>query len=162
MGVTASSVCLAAGLGFSIIDATGPVASLLLHVGVLVLLGFLPQDILRRYVEKRVQSGLGAGSHIGHMHTVPGRLSTEVEDVLIQGPTYRLAIPKGRIVLTPGFLFGKGLSFVSIDLDSPRLEITPGSQTSDSAAVNQPVLIHKLTVTLCPLTLPSQRKDARF
>src|SRR3954463_3675201 len=114
---------------------------------VLVLLGFLPQDILRRYVEKRVQSGLGAGSHIGHMHTVPGRLSTEVEDVLIQGPTYRLAIPKGRIVLTPGFLFGKGLSFVSIDLDSPRLEITPGSQTSDSAAVNQPVLIRKLTVT---------------
>ena len=38
VGVTASSVCLAAGLGFSIIDATGPVASLLLHVGVLVLL----------------------------------------------------------------------------------------------------------------------------
>ena len=38
VGVTASSVCLAVGLGLSFIAATGPVASLLLQVGVLVLL----------------------------------------------------------------------------------------------------------------------------
>ena len=74
---------------------------------VLVLLGFLPQDILRRYVEKRLQTGLGAGSSIGRMHTVPGRLSTDVEDLVIQGPTYRLTVPKARVVLEPGFLFGK-------------------------------------------------------
>src|SRR5437764_15494355 len=77
-----------------------------------VLLGFLPQDFLRKYVEKRLQTGLGAGSRIGHMHTVPGRLSTDVEDLVIQGPTYRLSVPKARIVLTPSFLFGKGLSFL--------------------------------------------------
>jgi outer membrane protein assembly factor BamA/autotransporter translocation and assembly factor TamB len=114
---------------------------------VLVLLGFLPQDVLRRYVEKRLQSGLGAGSSIGRMHTVPGRLSTDVEDVVIQGPTYRLTLPKARIVLAPTFLFGKGLSFVSVELDSPRLEITAGADTTDSAAVNQQVLIHSLSVT---------------
>ena len=38
VGVTASSVCLAVGLGLSIIDVTGPVASMLLQLGVLVLL----------------------------------------------------------------------------------------------------------------------------
>ena len=113
---------------------------------VLVLLGFLPQDILRRFVEKRLQTGLGAGSSIGRMHTVPGRLSTDVEDLVIQGPTYRLTVPKARVVLEPGFLFGKGLTFLSVVLDSPRLEITPAT-TGDSAAVNQIVFIRQLTVT---------------
>jgi outer membrane protein assembly factor BamA/autotransporter translocation and assembly factor TamB len=113
---------------------------------VLVLLGFLPQDILRRYVEKRLQTGLGAGSSIGRMHTVPGRLSTDVEDIVIQGPTYRLTVPKARVVLEPGFLFGKALSFLSVVLESPRLEITPAT-TGDSAAVNQTFVIRQLTVT---------------
>src|ERR1700694_3689547 len=113
---------------------------------VLVLLGFLPQDILRRYVERRLQTGLGAGSSIGRMHTVPGRLSTDVEDLVIQGPTYRLTVPKAQVVLEPGFLFGRALSFVSVVLDSPRLEITP-AQTSDSSAVNQAFIIRQLTVT---------------
>ena len=56
----------------------------LLLLIVLVLLGFLPQDILRRYVEKRVQSGLGAGSHIGHMHTAgnPERRDLDEEQEL--------------------------------------------------------------------------------
>ena len=113
---------------------------------VLVLLGFLPQDFLRRFVEKRLQSGLGAGSSIGRMHTVPGRLSTDVEDLVIQGPTYRLTVPKARVVLEPGFLFGKALSFLSVVLESPRLEITPAT-TGDSAALNQSLVIRQLTVT---------------
>ncbi len=113
---------------------------------VLVLLGFLPQDILRRYVEKRLQTGLGAGSSIGRMHTVPGRLSTDVEDLVIQGPTYRLIVPKAQVILEPGFLFGKALSFVSVVLDAPRLEITPAT-TSDSSAVKQAFIIRQLTVT---------------
>jgi uncharacterized membrane protein len=37
-GVTASSVCLAVGLGLSFIDPIGPAASRLLQVGILVLL----------------------------------------------------------------------------------------------------------------------------
>jgi hypothetical protein len=121
-------------------------ALLAIVVIVLVLLGFLPQDILRRYVEKRLQTGLGAGSSIGHMQTVPGRLSTEIQDLVIQGPTYRLTVPRARIVLAPGFLFGEALSFMSVELDSPRLEISP-AQTSDSSAVNQAFVIRQLTVT---------------
>jgi uncharacterized membrane protein len=38
VGVTASSVCLAVGVGLLFVDAAGPVASLLLQVGILVLL----------------------------------------------------------------------------------------------------------------------------
>ena len=122
-------------------------AVLAIVVIVLVLLGFLPQDILRKYVERRLQTGLGAGSSIGHMHTVPGHLSTEIEDLVIKGPTYRLSVPRARVVLAPGFLFGEALSFMSVELDSPRLEITPGAQTSDSSAVNQPFVIHQIKVT---------------
>src|SRR5215467_10973695 len=115
---------------------------------VLVLLGYLPQDVLRRYVEKRLQAGLGAGSSIGHMHTVPGRLSTEVENLAIQGPTYRLVVPRARIVLTPGFLFGQGLTFESIELESPRFEITPGgAQTSPSELLKQSLVIRQIAVT---------------
>src|SRR5258708_20313627 len=112
---------------------------------VLVLLGFLPQDILRRYVEKRLQTGLGAGSSIGRMHTVPGRLSTDVEDLVIQGPTYPLIVPKAQVILDPAFPFGKALSFVSVVLHAPRLEITPAT-TSDSSAVKQAFIIRQLTV----------------
>ena len=71
---------------------------------VLILLGYLPQDVLRKYVEKRLQSGLGAGSSIGKMHTVPGRLSTDIEDLVIQGPTYRLSVPKARVDALRGYL----------------------------------------------------------
>src|SRR4051812_10819838 len=115
---------------------------------VLVLLGFLPQDILRRYVEKRLQTATGAGSTIGRMHTVPGRLATDVDDLVIQGPTYRLTVPKAHMILAPGFLFGKGLSFVTLVLDSPRLEITPGADNGKgSSPFNQSMVIHHLEVT---------------
>src|SRR3954463_16689295 len=105
---------------------------------VLVLLGFLPQDILRRYVEKRLQTSLGAGSSIGRMHTVPGKLRTDIENLVIQGPTYRLTVPRAHIVLTAGFLFGKGLVFDTIELESPRFEITPGgAETSPQDLLKQ-------------------------
>ncbi len=124
------------------------VALLLTLVLVLVLLGFLPQDVLRRYVEKRLQGGLGAGSSIGRMHTVPGRLRTDVEDLVIQGQTYRLVVPRARISLAPRFLFGEALSFVSIELDSPRFEIAPsGAETTPSDLLKQSLVIHRLVVT---------------
>jgi outer membrane protein insertion porin family len=114
---------------------------------VLLMLGFFPQGILRRFVEKRLQSGLGAGSSIGRMTTVPGRLKTDVEDLVIQGPTYRLSVPRARIVLAPGFLFGQAISFITVELDSPRLEVTPSETAGPLAAVKEPVVIHSLKVT---------------
>ncbi|HUG55033.1 MAG TPA: translocation/assembly module TamB domain-containing protein [Vicinamibacteria bacterium] len=123
------------------------VALVVIVLLVMVLMGYLPQDIMRRYVEKRLQSGLGAGSSIGRMETVPGRLRTEVEDLVIQGPTYKLTVPRARVVLSPGFLFGDDLSFLSVELDSPRLEVTPSETAGPQSAVEQPIHIESLVVT---------------
>ncbi|PYQ49868.1 MAG: hypothetical protein DMF78_17180, partial [Acidobacteria bacterium] len=122
-------------------------ALLAIAVVVLVLLGLFPQELLRNFIEKRLQSGLGAGSSIKQLHVVPGRLRTDVEDVVIQGPTYRLRVPRGRVVLAPGFLWGQALSFVSVELESPTLDVTPSKEAGPAAAVKQAVVIHHITVT---------------
>ncbi len=103
------------------------VLAFVLLVIVLVLLGFFPQGILRRQVESRLQEGLGPGSSVRQMRTVPWRLRTEVQDLVIAGPTYRLVVPRARLVLTPSFLLGRSLSFRSLEMESPRLEVTPGA-----------------------------------
>src|SRR5207245_1581905 len=122
-------------------------ALLAIAVVVLVLLGLFPQELLRNFIEKRLQSGLGAGSSIKQLHVVPGRLRTDVEDVVIQGPTYRRRVPRGRVVLAPGFLWGQALSFVSVELESPTLDVTPSKEAGPAAAVKQAVVIHHITVT---------------
>src|SRR5688500_3084221 len=97
-------------------------AALLLCVVALILivLGYFPQDMLRQYVERRIQSALGPGSRISRMHVVPGRLSGEVYDLIIEGPTYRLTAPRARLVIAPGFLWGQSLQF-RVDRKSTRL-----------------------------------------
>src|SRR6266852_6141109 len=122
-------------------------ALLAIAVVVLVLLGFFPQELLRNFIEKRLQSGLGAGSTIKRLHVVPGHLRTDVEDLVIQGPTYRLKVPRGRLVLAPGFLWGQALSFESVELDSPTLEVTPSAEAGPASAVKQAIVLHHLTVT---------------
>src|SRR5262245_1731567 len=121
-------------------------ALLAIAVVVLVLLGFFPQELLRHFIEKRLQSGLGAGSSIKQLHTVPGRLRTDVEDVVIQGPTYKLRVPRARVVLAPGFLFGQALSFESIEITSPTLEVTPSKEAGPASALKQSLVIHHLVV----------------
>ena len=72
--------------GRSILKA---VLALFVLAVVLVSLGYFPQDVVRRYVEQRIQNALGPGSRIRRMHVVPGRLTTEAYDLVIEGPTYR-------------------------------------------------------------------------
>ncbi len=93
---------------------------------VLILLGYFPQDMLRQYVERRIQSALGPGSRISRMHVVPGRLSSEVYDLVIEGPSYRLTAQRARLVIAPGFLWGQTLSFRVVEIEKPILEMWPG------------------------------------
>ena len=87
----------------------------------LVFLGWFPQEPLRRVLETRLQEGLGPESSVRRLHVVPGRLRTEVVDLVIEGPAYRLEVPKARIVFSPGFFWGRSLSFREIEMESPRL-----------------------------------------
>jgi outer membrane protein assembly complex protein YaeT len=95
---------------------------------IVVLVGWFPQDILRGVVESRLQSALGPKSSIKRMHVVPGTLSAEVYDLVIEAPTYRLESPHTRMVLAPGFLIGRTLAFKSLEMDSPRLSVFPAAQ----------------------------------
>ena len=77
----------------------------------LLVLGWFPQEPLRRLLETRLQQGLGPESSVRQLHVVPGRLRTEVVDLVIEGPSYRLEVPKARVVFSPGFFWGRSLSF---------------------------------------------------
>ena len=72
-----------------------------LAVGALLLFafGYFPQEILRDQVERRLQEALGPGSSIRRMHVVPGRLSTDVYGLVVEGPSYKLTVPRARLVL---------------------------------------------------------------
>lgn len=113
----------------------------------LITVGYLPQDILRGYVEKQLQSALGPGSRLRRLHVVPGRLSAEFQDLVIEGPNYRLTAPRGRVVLTLDFLLGRSLSLKSVVLESPRLEMSPGPEDRPVQPVRKDVLIRQLQVS---------------
>jgi len=114
---------------------------------VLVTLGYFPQDVVRRYVEQRIQTALGPGSRIRRMHVVPGRLTTEAYDLVIEGPTYRLTAPRARLMLAPGFLWGQALSFRSVEIERPILEVWPGPPGKPTRPLDQPLVIRDLSVT---------------
>ncbi len=114
---------------------------------ILIALGFFPQDFLRRYVERRIQTALGPGSRVSRMHVIPGRLSTEAYDLVIEGPTYRLTAPRVRMVLAPGFLWGQYLSFRVVEIERPTLEVWPGPPGEPTQPLDQPLVIRDLRVS---------------
>jgi outer membrane protein insertion porin family len=120
---------------------------LLVAVLALIALGWFPQGVLRGYVEQRLQQALGPGSRIRSLHVVPGRLRVEVLDLVIESPDYRLEIPRGRLVLTPGFVFRRDLAFRVVEMDSPTLVIhPPGGETRLRRPFSDPVRIERLFV----------------
>src|SRR4029450_5442772 len=96
----------------------------------LLALGWFPQEPLRRLLETRLQEGLGPQSSVRRLHIVPGRLRTEVTDLVIEGPASRLEVPRARVVFSPGFFLGRSLSFREIEMESPRLTLRPSPNPS--------------------------------
>src|SRR5688572_27112143 len=119
-----------------------------LAVGALLLFtfGYFPQEILREQVERRLQEALGPGSSIRRMHVVPGRLSTDVYGLVVEGPTYRLTVPRARLVLAPGFLWGGSLEFRAVELDQPVLEMWEGPPREKRPPVDRRLVIGRLHV----------------
>jgi outer membrane protein insertion porin family len=120
---------------------------LLVAVLAFIVMGWFPQGLLRGYVEGRLQDALGPGSRLRRLHVVPGRLRVEVLDLVIESPDYRLEIPRGRVVLTPGFVFRQDLAFRVVELYSPRLVIhPPGGEPKPRRPFEDPVRIERLLV----------------
>jgi outer membrane protein assembly factor BamA/autotransporter translocation and assembly factor TamB len=113
-----------------------------------IALGWFPQEPLRRVLEARLQEGLGPGSSVKRLHVVPGKLRTEVADLVIEGPAYRLEVPRARVVFSPGFFWGQSLSFREIEMENPRLAIRPDPRPPrESQPLRKPLLIGSFSVT---------------
>jgi len=126
---------------------------LLIAVLGFIALGWFPQGPLRGYVEGRLQDALGPGSRLRSLHVVPGRLAVEVVDLVIESPDYRLEIPRGRLVLTPGFVFRQDLAFRVAELFSPTLVIhPPGGDKAPRQPFSDPVRIERLLVRDATIT----------
>ena len=81
------------------------------------------------------------------MHVVPGRLSGEVFDLIIEGPTYRLTAPRARLVIAPGFLWGQTLAFRVVEIEKPVLEVWPGPPGKPTRPLDQPLVVRDLRVS---------------
>jgi outer membrane protein assembly factor BamA/autotransporter translocation and assembly factor TamB len=113
----------------------------------LLALGWFPQEPLRRVLETRLQQGLGPGSSVRRLHVVPGKLRTEVADLVIEGPAYRLEVPRARVIFSPGFFWGRSLSFREIEMESPRLLIRPDPRPArETPPLRKPLLIRSLVI----------------
>jgi len=126
----------------------------------LIALGWFPQEPLRRLLETYLQEGLGPGSSVRRLHVVPGKLRTEVTDLVIESPAYRLEVPRARVVFSPGFFLGRSLSFSQIEMHNPRLTIRPDPRPPrESQPLRKPLLIRSFAVTGGTVTYvhPTQR-----
>src|SRR5687767_12474167 len=113
----------------------------------LFVLGWFPQEPLRRVLETRLQEGLGPGSSVRRLRVVPGKLRTEVADLVIEGPAYRLEVPRARVIFSPGFFWGRSLSFREIEMENPRLLIRPDPRPArETPPLRKPLLIRNLVV----------------
>ena len=114
-----------------------------------IALGWFPQEPLRRLLETRLQQGLGPGSSVRRLHVVPGKLRTEVTDLVIEGPAYRLEVPKAHVIFSPGFFWGRSLSFREIQMHNPRLILRPDPRPAraETPPLAKPLLIRSFMAT---------------
>ena len=134
-------------------DDTLPVVlaacAILLILTGLFLTGRFPQEPLRRAIESRLQAGLGAGSSVGSVRIVPGRLQIELRDLVLVGPTYTLTVPRAFVVAKMDFILGRSLAFRVVQAESPHLTLRPSPTASKLLAP------HLRTSGAASLTLPA-------
>jgi translocation and assembly module TamA len=122
-------------------------AILIILIG-LFLTGRFPQEPLRRAIESRLQQGLGAGSSVGSVRIVPGRLQIELRDLVIVGPTYKLVLPRAYVVAKMDFVLGRSLAFRVVQAESPHLVLRPSPTASPKKPLlSQPLIIDRIEMT---------------
>jgi outer membrane protein insertion porin family len=94
--------------------------------------GVFPQEPLRRMVERRLQSAVGPGSRLVHLHVVPLLLRVELGDIQLRAPGFSLQVPFARAALSPAALLRGAPILRHLELDSPRLELRPSPSPSEA------------------------------
>lgn len=116
-------------------------------------LGFFPQEPLRRFAERRLQVSAGANARLGGLHIVPAALSAEVRGLIIDLPTVRLEVPRGRIAFSPSRLLKGALSAERLllsrvlELDSPRIVIRGGGPRGEDSGTLPPLVAREIHVS---------------
>jgi outer membrane protein insertion porin family len=84
---------------------------------------------VRRLAERVLKQTVGEGSRLGHLHVVPLLLRADVGDLRLEGETFSLLVPHGRLAASVRTLFAGAVVLRSVELDAPRLEVRapPGS-----------------------------------
>jgi outer membrane protein insertion porin family len=112
----------------------------------LIAAGLFPQEPLRHFVEARLRAAVGPDARVGRLRVIPARLFAEAEDLVVKGPAYSLSVPRLRLSLSAGALFGQATSFRALEVDGARLELRP-TQGPAAGAWSQPLAIRHLVVS---------------
>src|SRR5262245_17103467 len=130
-------------------------------VVVLVAFGWFPQEPVRRFVESQLRATIGPQSAIRRLHVVPRRLRADLDDLVVEGPGYRVEVPHARVTLTWALVLGRALSVKSLEAQSPRILIRPAPETGKSGRFDRRVVVGNLLIRDGTVTYqdPSMKGD---
>lgn len=129
----------------AVLRATGRTLLVLLAVlvvvAVVVLMGWLPREPLRRTVESALRSATSLGSSVRRVHIFPGGLRGELDGLVIDTEDYRLEIPRLEVGLRARMLFAGGVHTRFLNLYRPVLRIkAPKADAPPTPPMSLPVL----------------------
>ncbi len=121
----------------------------------LVAAGWFPQEPVRAFVEKQLRAAMGPGSRVGSLHVVPGTLSVELRDLVVNGPAYHVEVPRLAARGTLALVLGRSLTLASVDAESPRIRLQPPPQAPTAPqqqSAQKPIVIRSLRVSGATIT----------
>jgi outer membrane protein assembly complex protein YaeT len=111
-------------------------------------LGWFPQSLLREPVESRLRRAVGQGSRVGGVRITPGRLSAEIDGLVVEGPAYRLEARRLSARLSPRTFSGGGVVVDRLDLGDAVLVLRPSTGPSRPAsAAEGPLVVREIVAT---------------
>jgi outer membrane protein insertion porin family len=112
-------------------------------VVVALLLGFFPQEPLRRLVEARLQQALGPGARVSRLRVWPARLYAEIDGLVVDAPAYRLEARTARVTIDRRTLLAPVIALRSLEADGVTLLVrgdAPQAPASSDTATRTVVM----------------------
>lgn len=137
--------------------------SILALLAACLLAGLFPQEPLRWLVERRLRSTLGPKASLGALHVVPATLAVEVRDLVLDAPSFRLELPRGRVDLSAGSILSRLLpgrwrgeprpfEIHALELDSPRIELRASADGTGNGESLPAIVVEQLDLNGGTLT----------
>ncbi len=122
-----------------------------------LLLGWFPQEPVRRLVEGRLQQALGPGARVSRLRVWPGRLYAEMEGLVVDVPAYRLEARTARVAIDRRTLFGPVVALTRLEADGVTLLVRGDAPAAPAgAAPTTTVVMGRVHVTNASARYESQ------